>query len=221
MIGELIIIGAGGSSREIAGAAEEVNHLSPRWNLIGFLDDDPAKQGTEVDGLPVLGPIDSAARYAAQFIIGIAHWRKPGARRQIVERIGLPRERYATLIHPSASISSRARIGAGTAVLHNVVITAGTVVGDHVLIEQNVTLSHDQTVEDFVTIGPAATIAGNVRLRQGSYIGAGCTILSGVTVNEGALAGIGAIVMNDVPAHRTVSGSPAQLLPQLWSKDVR
>ena len=212
MVEELLIIGAGGSSRELVDVVNDINRREPRWKVIGFLDDTPAKQKTSVDGLPVLGPLESIGRYSAQVIVGIAHWKNVGARRPIVERLALPEERYATLAHPSASISSRATIGRGTAIMHNVVITSGVVVGNHTLIMQNGTVAHDSIIEDFVIIAPAATITGYVRLRSGSYVGAGCTILPAVTVNEGALAGIGSVVMNDIPAGRTVSGNPARLI---------
>jgi len=212
---DLVIIGAGGTSREIADALDAVNRCEPRWNLLGFLDDDPAKHGTLVDGIPVLGSIGTNVSDDAQFIIGVASWRTPDARRGIVARLGLPAERYATIIHPSAIISRHARIGVGTAILQNVVITPGTVVGNHILILQNVTMAHDQVVEDYVTIASGATIAGSVRLRSGCYLGAGCTIMNGITVNDGALAAVGAVVMNEVPAGRTVAGNPARPLPNL------
>jgi sugar O-acyltransferase (sialic acid O-acetyltransferase NeuD family) len=212
---DLVIIGAGGTSREIADAVDAINRREPIWNLLGFLDDDVAKQGTSVDGIPVLGAIAAEADSDVRFIIGIASWRNPEARRAIVSRLGLPPERYATIIHPSALISSHAVIGVGTAVLQNVVITPGTTVGDHTLILQNVTMAHDQVVEDYVTIASGATVAGLVRLRSGCYLGAGCTIMNGVTVNGGALAAVGAVVMNEVPAGRTVAGNPARLLPDI------
>jgi sugar O-acyltransferase (sialic acid O-acetyltransferase NeuD family) len=212
---DLLIIGAGGTSREIADAVYAINRCEPRWNLLGFLDDDARKQGTSVDGIPVLGTIAATADSTVQFIIGIASWRNPKARRTVVSRLGLPPERYATIVHPSALISPHAVIGVGTAVLQNVVITPGTVVGDHTLILQNVTMAHDQVVEDYVTIASGATVAGSVRLRSGCYLGAGCTIMNGITVNAGALVAVGAAVMNDVPADRTVAGNPARALPNL------
>ena len=212
---DLIILGAGGSSREILGAVEDINRREPRWRVLGFLDDDPALQGKSVDGLPVLGPMAAAKEYTAQVIAGVASWRRLGARREIVTRLGLPRERYATVIHPSASINSRVAVGAGTAILQNVVITSGSVVGEHVLISQNVTMAHDDVIDDFVTIASAAIITGGVRLRAGCYLGAGCAIMNGVTVNESALVGIGALVIMDVPAGVTVSGYPAPSIPQM------
>jgi len=218
---DLVVVGAGGTSREIADAVADINKNQPRWNLLGFLDDDPAKQNTIIDGLPVLGLIAAPVQYNAQFIIGIASWRNPDARRSIVERLALPPERYATIIHPSATISSHARIGAGTAILQNVVITPDTIVRNHALILQNVTMAHDQLVEDYVTIAPSATIAGFVKLRAGCYLGAGCTIMNGVTVNSGALVAVGAVVMNDVPAGRTVAGHPARPLPVLRRHQIR
>ena len=43
MIRELLIIGAGGTSREIAGVVDDINRRESHWNLLGFLDDDPAR----------------------------------------------------------------------------------------------------------------------------------------------------------------------------------
>ena len=56
---DLIIVGAGGTSRDIAWAVEDINESARRWNLLGFLDDDPAKAGMLVNGYPVLGSLDS------------------------------------------------------------------------------------------------------------------------------------------------------------------
>jgi len=209
----LVIVGAGGTSREIADAVAAINSCEPRWKLLGFLDDDVKKQGSSVDGIPVLGAIAPTADDNVHFIVGIASWRNLDARRTVVSRLGLPRERYATIIHPSALISPHAVLGAGTAILQNVVITPGTIVGDHTLILQNVTMAHDQIIEDYVTIASGATVSGAVRLRSGCYLGAGCSIMDGMTVNSGALVAAGAVVMNEVPAGRTVVGNPARPLP--------
>jgi sugar O-acyltransferase (sialic acid O-acetyltransferase NeuD family) len=211
---DLVILGAGGMSREIADAVADINRVERRWNLLGFLDDDAAKHDKIVAGLPVLGPIDCARQHAAHYIVGVARVGDPWRRRRIVERLALPRERFATIIHPSATISRSATIGVGTAILQNAVVTTDVVIGDHVLIHYNATISHDAVIEDFVTMAPGSLIAGSVRLCAGVYLGAGSQVINDVTVNEAAVVGLGAIVIRDVISGETVVGNPARALPR-------
>jgi sugar O-acyltransferase (sialic acid O-acetyltransferase NeuD family) len=209
---DLVILGAGGMSREIADAVADINRVEHRWNLLGFLDDDPAKHGRIVGGLPVLGPIDCVRQHAGRYIIGMARAGNPWLRRGIVERLALPREQFASIIHPSATISRSATIGVGTAILQNTVVTTDVVIGNHVLIHYNATISHDAVIEDFVTMAPGALIAGSVRLCAGVYLGAGSQVINDVTVNEAALVGLGAVVIRDVISGETVVGNPARAL---------
>ena len=65
----LLIVGAGGFGREAAEAAEAVNDDKPTYELLGFLDDNPDAAGTEVDGIPVLGPISSVADHPAALVV--------------------------------------------------------------------------------------------------------------------------------------------------------
>jgi sugar O-acyltransferase (sialic acid O-acetyltransferase NeuD family) len=211
---DLIILGAGGTSRDIADTVADINCLEKRWNLLGFLDDDVTKHGERVAGLPVLGPLDRVKQHTGRLIIGVAREDDPWRRRAILQRLALPRERFATIIHPSAAISRRAKIGAGTAILHNTVIATDALIGDHVLILYSATVAHDAVIENFVTMAPGALIAGSVRLCAGVYLGAGSRVINDATVNEAALVGVGAVVIRDVMSGETVFGNPARPLPQ-------
>jgi len=213
VIEDLVILGAGGASREIADAVSDINRLQPRWNLLGFLDDDPAKLGQSVDDLPVLGPIASAAAYRARFVIGVAAVRNRSARSRIGATLVLSAASWATIIHPSASVSRHATIGVGTALLQNVVVCADTVVGDHCFVDYGVMISHDACIENFVTIAPGATVSGGVHLGAGTYVGAGAMLRDGVSVGEGAILGMGAVVVKDVPPAAVMVGNPARQLP--------
>ena len=210
---DLIILGAGGTSREIADAVADINRDARRWNLIGFLDDDIARHGKTVLGLPILGSLDCARQYTtARFIIGVARAGDPWRRKMIVQRLALPRERFAAIIHPSATVSRTATIGLGTAILQNTVVTTDALIGDHVLIHYNVTIAHDAVVDDFVTMAPGSLIAGSVKLCAGVYLGAGSQVINDVTVGEAALVGLGAVVVRNVGQAQTVAGNPARPL---------
>ena len=221
---ELLIIGAGATGRELANIIFDINDNKPTWNLIGFLDDDPAKLGQTLHGIPVLGPIASASQYSARIAISIAVLKHRSLRHDIIAGLRLIPEQLATIIHPSSIISRFASVGPGTIVMSNTVINTDTVIGKSVIIQYHCSISHDVVIEDFVTIAPSATICGYVQLQEGAYVGAGSVITNGTAsrrrlIGAGALIGLGAVVIRDVPPGMTAVGNPARLvLPAVESK---
>ena len=210
---ELIIIGAGGTSRDIAWAVEEVNEVERRWKMVGFVDDDPLKAGSVVHGYPVLGATDTIAFYPlARLIIGVASYGNQGMRRKIVERLALPSRRFATIIAPSARVSPRAKVGAGSAVLQCAVVSPDVVIGDHALVAQACVIGHNATLSDFATLAAQVTLGGSVRLEPEVYAGAGSTIRDGVTIGARVVVGMGAVVVSDVAPRDIVAGNPARSL---------
>jgi sugar O-acyltransferase (sialic acid O-acetyltransferase NeuD family) len=209
----LLIVGPGGFGRETAEAVGAVNDDKPTYELLGFLDDNPDAAGTEVDGIPVLGPISSVADHpAALVIVSTGH---PGfyfSRKRIVERLGLPPDRYATLIHPLASVGRSVEVGGGTVLLAGAVATAGVRIGSHVAVMPGAVFTHDDVIGDYATFGSGARLAGRVTVGDGAYIGSGALIRQSLTVGAWALVGLGAVVLEDVPAAEVWVGVPARRL---------
>ena len=92
----LVLAGSGGFGRETAelvraiNAAHAAERGTARWDLLGFLDDDEARWGTTVSGLPVLGGIDSIADHPdASVAVCTGNPRDFSSRRRIVGRLGL------------------------------------------------------------------------------------------------------------------------------------
>jgi sugar O-acyltransferase (sialic acid O-acetyltransferase NeuD family) len=206
----LLIIGAGGFAREAAETARAIHSVDGSVALLGFLDDDPTLHGTTAGGIPVLGPLEAIADQPdAAVVVAVGRPDAYTVRRDLVARLALPADRYATLVHPGASVGSTCSVGAGTVVLAQVVMTAGVTVGAHVAVMPQVVLPHDVWVDDY------ATLASGVRLGGGVYVGTGAYIASGVCVREGrrigawSMVGMGSTVLMDVPAERVWYGSPA------------
>ncbi|OGQ01018.1 MAG: hypothetical protein A2Z51_09705, partial [Deltaproteobacteria bacterium RBG_19FT_COMBO_52_11] len=60
----LIIIGAGDAGEKMLREIRDNSRLN--YNVLGFLDDDPRKQGMKIHGVPVLGPIYKIQQLASQ-----------------------------------------------------------------------------------------------------------------------------------------------------------
>jgi sugar O-acyltransferase (sialic acid O-acetyltransferase NeuD family) len=215
---DLVIVGAGGLGRETVAAVRAMNAVHPAFTLRGFLDDDPARLGTEVDGLPVLGPIDRdhlGEIPDAQVIVcaGSAHARF--SRPRLVARLGLPVDRFATVVHPSAVMPDGCRLGAGSVVLAASVSTTAVEIGEHVVMMPAVVFAHDVAVGSFVTFGAGVRLGGNVTAGEGSYLGAGAVVREGCHVGAWSVVGMGAAVLHDVPPAEAWVGNPARRLRAL------
>jgi acetyltransferase EpsM len=204
----IVVIGDGGHSKVI----QDIIFAMGYYKIIAILDDKykdiQNREGT------LYGPISTLSSIVVRekkikFIIAIGNNR---VRSEFVKRLGFQKERYATLIHPSAIISPSASIGEGTVVMPNCVINANTEIGKHVIINTGAIVEHDNHISDYVHISPNTTLTGNVFVGEGTHIGASATVIPGIKIGEWSLVGAGSTVIKDIPAFSKAVGSPTRLI---------
>ncbi len=212
---DIIIIGCNGNCIDIAEAVEALAARGESVKMLGFLDDADAAQGRVIAGYPVLGRIADAARFpAAQFVNGIGSPKSYRCKPDIVARVNLPPERWATIIHPTAMVSRLARVGHGTVLFANVSVGAGAVIGAHCIVLQNSVVSHDSVVGDYSALATGVCVSGGCVIGENCYIGSNVSIRDGILIGAGALVGIGSVVVKDLPAAPCVAfGNPARPRP--------
>jgi sugar O-acyltransferase (sialic acid O-acetyltransferase NeuD family) len=212
----IVILGTGGNCRDILDTLLDLNaaKASEEYRCLGFLDDDPAKHGSELLGHPVLGPIDLGSTLSESwFINGIGSPASFLSRRGIVEKVSLGvAKRWETLLHPTASVSRFSTVGAGSVLFQHVTVNSRSSVGKHVLILANSVISHDAVIGDHTCVAGGACIAGAVTIGPSCYIGAGAKIIGNVTIGERSLIGMGSVVLHDVAPGSVMVGNPARRL---------
>lgn len=205
----IILVAASGLAREAASAC-----LHPDWDtgqVLGYLDDDPAKAGTTIDGLPVLGDLASVTEHPdAQLVVCAG---KGDSRRAIVGRLaelGVTPGRYVAVIDPSVHVPASCSIGAGSILLGGTVLTADVQVGKHVVCMPNVVLTHDDVLADFATLAAGVVLGGTVHVGEAAYIGMNASVREQRHVGAEATLGMGSVLLADQPAGTIWAGVPAR-----------
>jgi len=204
----LLVLGTREISVEIADVAGQTGH----FEVAGFVENlDRARCSDELVGLPVHW-IDELGALADTHlaVCGIGTTKRSVFVEQAVER-GL---RFATVVHPSASVSPSATLGEGTIVGAGVCVGAQTTIGRHVFLNRGVLVGHHTVLADFVTISPGAVVSGLCRVAEASFVATGAIIIDRVTVGSGSVVGAGAVVTKDVPDAVQVLGLPARVVKE-------
>jgi sugar O-acyltransferase (sialic acid O-acetyltransferase NeuD family) len=207
----LLLVGAGGLGREAAEAVRAINARQATFELLGFLDDDPALDDAVVGGVPIVGRADDLERFpGASITLCTAGLHDPMSRHRLAGRLAVPACRYATIVHPSAVMPPQSEIGPGCVVLATAVSTTPASLGAHVVLMPGVVLTHDNQVGDFATICSGVRLGGQVHVGEGAYIGAGALVREDTSLGSRSVVGMGAIVLDDVPDGETFAGAPAR-----------
>ena len=201
----------GGNAREALSVIREINRVTQEWDVLGFLDDDPALWGQRFAGASVLGSTSLLKEYGDSWLLAVPGRSQSFTRRlQIIQSLGVPLSRFATVVHPSVFVGEGTQIGNNTVIMPNCVLTAGVTVGNHVVMLPGTVVSHDASIGDGTLIGSNVSISGGVTVEPNCYIGTGAKIIEEITIGSQALVGLGAIVVRDVPEGAVVVGCPAR-----------
>lgn len=205
----LVILGGGGHARVLIDLAR-LSGLTVRC----VLDDNAARHGTSLDGVPITDTIDQGlsqlgpAGHLAVNAVGSVG--VPDARRAVYGRGVAAGFEFAVLVHACAVVAASARLGRGAQVLAGAVVGPGSVVGEDALINTRASVDHDCTVGPHCHLAPGVTLCGGVTLGPACHVGAGATVIQGRRIGAGSLIAAGAVVVDDLPAASRVRGVPAR-----------
>ncbi|MSR41787.1 MAG: acetyltransferase [Phycisphaerales bacterium] len=200
----LIMLGGGGHAAVVAESATRVGHAR-----IAFAADQEPKDLCALYGATWCGAILServanAVRDGTQLHAAVGD----GALR-MEWMAALGATNFATIIDPSAVVSSSAQVGAGVFIAVRAIVNARASIGAGSIINSGAIVEHDCVLANGVHISPGAILCGAVTVGALTHIGAGAVVLPGIRIGERARVGAGAVVTKDVADGLTVAGVPA------------
>ncbi|MDA8769635.1 hypothetical protein N9M75_02135 [Schleiferiaceae bacterium] len=214
---KLIIIGGFGNGTVVQSTVEDINKVKPEWEIIGFLND---REVNPINGYPVLGKINTETvdKYLKDenvyFFYSLISVKLNFKFLNKLLDLKIPQNRFATIIHPTAVISTHSKIGFGTCIQPFVSVGPNTKIGNHVQIYAQAIVGHGAVLDDYSYVANNACIGADVHLNEGAYLGTNATTLEFVKLGKWSITGIGAVVLKDVPDYAKVVGNPARIIGQ-------
>ncbi len=206
---DVVILGGGGHGRVVLDILQQGKKFKP----VGFLDNNKALHGRRVDGLPVLGGIESLADVRSHGVRGaVVAVGDNGVRRALGDAVEQGDLELVSAIHPSAQLASNASVGKGVVIAAGALVCAHCQIGDYVILNTGCIVDHESMIGTSVHICPGVRLAGHVVVEAGAHIGIGATVVQNVRVGFEAIVGAGAVVIQDVDPMTTVVGVPARAI---------
>lgn len=206
----VVLIGA--ANPETIRVIEAVKRASPNFDVHGFIDNDPGKQGHSFYGIPILGGNDLVPKLAAdgiRFVNLITG--STTARYEVTLDIVRKGGMLTNLIHPSVDLTLT-RWGVGNYVQEGVVTQAEVQIGDNSSIHMGSLIGHESKVGNSVFIAHAVSISGCCEINDGCFIGTNATILPRLKIGKWCVVGAGSVVTKNVPDYSVVVGNPARVI---------
>lgn len=197
----LVILGAGGHGRVVADAAL----AQGTWSQVLATDRDPQRcQGELLPGVPLLVLRDAEASGAPVHVaIGNAQAREK-------ETAALGARPLASVVHPQASVSPYAVLGAGCFVAAQAVVAPAAQLGLSVIVNHGAVVDHDVHVGDFSHLAPLCSLGGGVRVGRRVLVGTGARVLPGLAIADDVVIGAGAVVQGPISEPGVYVGVPAR-----------
>ena len=211
---KIVVLGATGGCLDLLNLIIDINRSTPVYEIVGLLDDKQDLWGKNLLGYPVLGPFSLIADYLEEcvFCTGIGspynYWRRD----QIIDSLGIPAEKWETLVHPTSSVAESAQVGRGSVIFQQVCISTNATVGEFVLILPQTVVNHDTVIRDHTIITSSVSLSGNVNIGRLCYIGSNSSFRQDLVVGDFSQVGMGSVVLKDIPEKQVFVGAPARYL---------
>lgn len=182
----IVIVGAGDLGKEIVWLIEDINKRQPTYLILGFLDDDTSKTGSDFYGYKVLGGTeqlqDLSKKMPLSAVIAI---QDGGVRKKIVD--AHPEfDKWDSIIHPTAVIASTSSVGKGSVFFPQVTVSVDSDLGDFGLYYIHSIVCNDCKIGNYVSIMSGASISEHAEIGDECFIAAGACVYPHKTLGRGS-----------------------------------
>lgn len=211
---DIAVFGAGAYGQEICCLIKKINErsVSPRWNFVGFFDDDETLWGTSNRYGKIIGGTECLAGWEAELDVAISIANAAVLQKIVDKLVCNPRFAFPNIIDPDTHYLDKetVKMGKGNIVGEITRFAPNVTLGDFNIIVNDGVFGHDDTVGSFNVFFPAARLSGHVTVGDHNTFGVMTTVIQGFTVGSHVKFAPGTFLMSDAEDGFTYRGNPAR-----------
>lgn len=210
---KILVIGGDGHGSVIASCIRDnrERYNDDEWEVVGFLND----YVSFVDKYPVLGKTNEISYWVDKdcyFAWGIHLIGRNPLTKEIFDRMKIPTERLATVIHRSAFIGEGVTLEPGCFVMANTYIAPRAHIGLCTMIKANVNIGHDVVSGSLCHFAMGSIIGSYSEIGICSDVAIGSVVLEKRKIGNYSMLGAHSLQTHDIPNNEIHVGSPAKFL---------
>ncbi len=212
----VLIIGGKGHGSVIASCIQDNRNRfnDHEWEVAGFLNDFESS----IDHYPVLGNTKELQKWIEKdyyFSWGIHLIGRNHLTKETFERLQIPLNRLATIIHHTAFIGENVVLDPGCLVMSNSYIASRTHLGIGTMVKANVSIGHDVECGPLCHFAMGAIVGSYSRIGICSDIAIGSVVLEKRCIGDYAMLGAHGLATHDIPSGEIHVGSPAKFFREI------
>ncbi len=212
----LIIIGGSGHGCLIEACVKDnrKRYNDLEWDIKGYCND----FDTEIDGFPVVGKLADIPKLADEgywFAWGIHLIGNNYRTLELYDRLDIPKDRLATIIHRSAFIDDTVTVSPGCFVMYNAYIAPRSVLGECTMVKANTNLGHDVNIGRLCHIAMGATVVSCANIGVCADVAVGSIVLAHSAIGNCSMLGAASLLSHDIPDGEIWAGIPAKFMKKM------
>lgn len=214
---KVIIIGGEGNGGVIASCIDDnrERYGDMEWEVAGFVND----YEKEVCGYPVLGKIDDVPKLLENpdyyFMWAIHTIGRNTLIEKTFNKVRIPLNRFATIIHNSAFVAKNAILEPGCFIMANCYVGPQSHLGMCCMMMANSLLGHNNIVGPFCHFSIGSMTSSYNVIGKCSSVAFGTVVLEKRKIGDFAVAGAHSLITHDIPDYEIHVGSPAKFLKRI------
>lgn len=213
---KVLIIGGDGHGSVIASCIKDNynRYNDDEWEVVGFLNDFEENIGD----YPVYGKTTEIQVWAAKdyyFAWGIHLIGRNIVTKKVFDRMQIPIDRLATVIHRSAFIGEGVVLEPGCFVMANSYIAPRSCIGMCSMIKANVNIGHDVICGPLCHFAMGAIVGSHTHIGLCSDVAIGSVVLEYRNIGDYSMLGAHSLLTHNIQNNEIFIGTPAKFLKNI------